>query len=116
MKNDKVFINHIRDEVDYIIRETKQIDYNDLMCNETLKKALIRSLEIIGEATKNLSEDFRDKYAEVKWKELAGLRDKLIHFYFGVDWDTVGDVIKNKIPQLEKNIQNILKDIEKNEI
>lgn len=110
MKDDKVFIHHILDEVNYIIKETKGLDYNSLMRNETLKKALIRSLEIIGEATKNLSEKFREKHPDIEWKEMAGLRDKLIHFYFGVDWDTVWDVIKNLIPKLKEQIQNILED------
>jgi len=78
LKDDKVFLSHIFDEVKYIIKETKDLNFNDLMSNETLKKALIRSLEIIGEATKNISGGFREKHPDIEWKEMAGLRDKLI--------------------------------------
>ncbi|MEW6685750.1 MAG: DUF86 domain-containing protein [Candidatus Edwardsbacteria bacterium] len=110
MKDDKVFMNHILDEINYIIKETRNLDYDVLMDNETLKKALIRSLEIIGEATKNLSREFRKKYPQIEWKEMAGLRDKLIHFYFGVDWDTVWDVIKDKIPKLANKLRKLLEE------
>lgn len=55
------------------------------MSDEILKRAFIRSLKIIGEATKNISPKFREKYPDIEWREMAGLRDKLIHFYFGVD-------------------------------
>lgn len=82
MKDDKVFIYHIRDEIQYILKETKEIDFDSLMGNETLKRALIRSLEVIGEATKNLSKEFKERNPEIEWKEIAGLRDKLIHFLF----------------------------------
>lgn len=85
MKDDKVFIKHIIDEVNFIIEETKELNYNSLMSDEILKRAFIRSLKIIGEATKNISPKFREKYPDIEWREMAGLRDKLIHFYFGVD-------------------------------
>lgn len=107
MRDNRAFINHILDEVNYIIEETKDLDYDSLMSNETLKRALIRSLEIIGEATKNLSKEFRDRHPNIEWKEMAGLRDKLIHYYFGVDWDTVWDVIKEEIPKLENKLKKL---------
>lgn len=107
MRDNRAFINHILDEVNYIIKETKDLDYDSLMSNETLKRALIRSLEIIGEATKNLSKEFRDRHPNIEWKEMAGLRDKLIHYYFGVDWDTVWDVIKEEIPKLENKLKKL---------
>lgn len=107
MRDNRAFINHILDEVNYIIEETKDLDYDSLMSNETLKRALIRSLEIIGEATKNLSKEFRDRHPNIEWKEMVGLRDKLIHYYFGVDWDTVWDVIKEEIPKLENKLKKL---------
>ena len=112
MKDDKVFIKHILDEVNFIIKESEDLNYENLMRNETLKRALIRSLEIIGEASKNLSNSFREKHPYIKWKEIAGLRDKLIHFYFGVDWDTVWDIVKNKIPELEGKLRKLLEENE----
>jgi len=107
LRDNRAFINHILDEVNYIIEETKDLDYDSLMSNETLKRALIRSLEIIGEATKNLSKEFRDRHPNIEWKEMVGLRDKLIHYYFGVDWDTVWDVIKEEIPKLENKLKKL---------
>ena len=108
MKDDRVFILHILDEVNFIIRESKALDYEDLVQNEILKRAILRSLEIIGEATKNLSKDFRKKHSTIKWRELAGLRDKLIHYYFGIKWDRVWDVIKNVIPEIEDKLKSLL--------
>ena len=107
MKDDRVFIRHILDEVAFIIKEGKGLNYEDLVSNETLKRAVIRSLEIIGEATKNLSEDFRKKHSDIEWRELAGLRDKLIHHYFGINWKRVWDVIKNLIPEIEDKLRKI---------
>jgi len=71
----------------------------------------MRSLEVIGEATKNLSISFREKYTVIKWKELAGLRDKLIHHYFGVNWNRIRDVVKNVIPEIESKLKMILEDM-----
>ena len=108
MKDNKVFIQHIRDEINYLIKESKNLTYESFIKNETLKRAFTRSLEIIGEATKNISTDFRERYPEIEWKELTGLRDKLIHHYFGVNWNRVWDVIENLIPKLKEQIEKIL--------
>ena len=112
MKDDKVFIRHILDEMNYIIKESKDLKIEDLMKNETLKRALIRSLEIIGEATKNLSKNFREKHSDIEWREMSALRDKLIHKYFGVNWNRIWDVIENFIPKLKKQMEALLKKVE----
>jgi uncharacterized protein with HEPN domain len=78
------------------------------MKNEILKRACSRSLEIIGEAVKNLSSDFTKKHKDIEWKKIAGLRDKIIHYYFGVNWDILWDVIKNRMPKLGEQIEEIL--------
>lgn len=75
------------------------------MNDPVLQRASFRSLEIIGEAVKNISEDFKKKNTEIEWRKIAELRDKLIHHYFGVDWVLVWDVIENKIPELEKTLK-----------
>jgi len=110
LKDDKAFIRHILDEVDFIVEKSKDLEFEELIKNEVLKRAFARSLEIIGEATKNISEEFKEKHTGIEWKELAGLRDKLIHHYFGLNWVRVWDVIRNLIPKLREQIQYILKD------
>jgi len=110
LKDDNVFIKHMLDEVNFITKEIKGLDYEDLVSNETLKRAIVRSLEIIGEAAKNLSKGFKDEHSNIKWRELAGLRDKLIHYYFGVKWERVWDVIKNVIPEIEDKLKKMLEE------
>ena len=108
LNKENVFLKHIKDEIDFIIKHTGDIDFNNLIEDELLKRAVIRSLEIIGEAVKKLDKNFRNKYNKIEWKKIAGFRDKLIHHYFGIDWDIVWDVIKNKIPELNKHLKELL--------
>jgi uncharacterized protein with HEPN domain len=109
MKSDDVFLKHILDEIDFLIRETSGVSFEQFMKNELLKRACARSLEIIGEAVKNLSDDFLKSHKEIEWKKLAGLRDKIIHHYFGVNWDIVWDAITNKLPNVRGKVEKILK-------
>lgn len=95
------FIKHILDEINFIILETKNITFNDFINSAILTRAFIRSLEIIGEAVKKIPIYLKDKYKDIQWRAIAGLRDKLIHDYFGVDYDLVWDVLINKIPDLK---------------
>ncbi len=78
-----------------------------------MKRACSRSLEIIGEAVKNLSPDFKKQYKEIEWKKISGLRDKMIFGYFGVNWDIVWDVIRNQIPKLREQVESILEKVER---
>jgi uncharacterized protein with HEPN domain len=78
------------------------------MADETVQRAFVRSLEIIGEATKRVPMEFREKYGAVDWRAMAGMRDRLVHDYFGVDLDIVWDVVAHKIPALRETIQVII--------
>jgi len=78
------------------------------MRDETLKRAYVRSLETIGEAVKQMPSMLRQKYPAMDWRSIAGMRDRLIHGYFGVDYDIVWDAVKNKIPALDDYIRTIL--------
>ena len=103
------FLRHILDEcvfINSVITDTTTQE--DLLKNEVLKRALVRSLEIIGEATKNISPDFKLKHSSIEWRAMAGMRDRLIHDYLGVDYSIVWDVVKNKIPNLKITIETIL--------
>lgn len=102
------FLKHIADECSYISSVTGNLSKEDFLNDETLKRAIIRSLEIIGEATKKIPADFKVKWNLIQWKNMAGMRDRLIHDYLGINYSIVWDVIKNKIPNLSKQIQKVL--------
>jgi uncharacterized protein with HEPN domain len=99
------YLKHIRDESSYILSViTPDKTKDDFLADETLKRAVTRSLEIIGEATKKIPADFKVKWSHIKWKNMAGMRDRLIHDYMGVNYSIVWDVVKNKIPELYEQI------------
>ncbi len=102
------YLKHIRDESLYILSViTSDKTKDDFLADETLKRAVVRSLEIIGEATKKISVDFKLKWDTINWKDMAGMRDRLIHDYMGVNYSIVWDVVKNKIPTLYNQIVEI---------
>jgi uncharacterized protein with HEPN domain len=103
------YLKHIRDECNYILSVINcDLTKDEFLSNETLKRAVVRSLEIIGEATKKIPADFKLKWDSIKWKNMAGMRDRLIHEYMGVNYMIVWDVIKNKIPELYKQIIEVI--------
>jgi len=102
------YLYHILDEANYLTEISKNLTRQEFESNETLKRAVIRSIEVIGEATKKLPEDFRRKNPQVEWRLIAGMRDRLIHNYFGVDYEIVWDVLIHKIPALQKQVIRIL--------
>jgi uncharacterized protein with HEPN domain len=107
VKDDLAYIEHILDCIRKIKEFTSGISLKDFSVNELVQDAVIRNIEIIGEASKKISSDTKQIYYEIPWKEIAGMRDKLIHDYLGVDVEVVWRTIKEDIPILEKQIKEI---------
>ena len=107
-RSPKDFLRHILDEINYLLATSQDLSREEFLLNETLKRSFTRSLEIIGEASKNLPDTFRAKHPTLPWRKMAGMRDKLIHDYFGVDYDVVWDVVSNEIPKLEPQIRHLI--------
>lgn len=103
------YVRHIYDECKYILTTCQSLTKEEFLNDETLKRAITRSLEIIGEATKKIPGDYKLKWSTIQWKNMAGMRDRLIHDYIGVNYSIVWDVVKNKIPQLVDQMKDLLK-------
>src|SRR4051812_34672081 len=104
MKNklgDKIRLQHIADSINEIESYLNQKDYKEFSLNSMMRFACIKQIEIIGEAANNISEETRNKLSEVEWAQIIGMRNVLIHEYFGVDINLVWEIIQNDIPQLK---------------
>jgi uncharacterized protein with HEPN domain len=101
-------INHINNEINYLSIKSKGLTHDEFIKDETLKRAFVRSLEIIGEAVKTIPKRVCEQYRQIELNKIAGMRDKLIHHYFSVDYDLVWDVVENRIPKLKETIKLIL--------
>ena len=109
MKRDLLlFIEDIFKSIKNIESFSKEISEKEFMKDELRQSAVIRQIEIIGEAVKNVPEEFRSKYPEIEWRKIAGTRDTIIHTYFGTDLDVVWEIIKKDLPKLKKQIEEIL--------
>jgi uncharacterized protein with HEPN domain len=89
------------------LNHTENLTREEYLMDEVLCRASIRSLEIIGEATKKLSNDFKNEHSQLEWKKIAGTRDKLIHDYYGIDYDIVWDILTSKIIELHNFLSEL---------
>ena len=110
MKDDRIYLQHIRDSIGRILEYTSG-GPDEFIHDNKIQDAVIRNLEIIGEAVKHLSDDLRNPNSDIPWKQIAGMRDELIHEYFGVDIRIVWNVIEHHLPALKEKIDGLLKNM-----
>ncbi len=109
MNRDQIFLRHILEEIEFLEGHFPENAEKGLLNDPAVQRFTVRSLEIIGEAVKNLSESFKEDNPQIEWKEIAGMRDRLIHRYFTIDWDIVYEVITDRLPELKETVLNALK-------
>lgn len=108
MKDDRIYLLHILDAVQRVLDYTHD-GRDQFMADTKTQDAVIRNIEIIGEATKQLSTDLRTAHPDIPWKQIAGMRDTLIHRYFGVKLDLVWQVVEKDLPAFKTRVEEILK-------
>ena len=112
-KDPKIFVGHIFDSILAIESHTKNMTKREFLNDIKTQDAVERRILILGEATKNLDDKFRSTYSDVDWKSVAGMRDVIVHQYFGTDVDLVWNTIQKDIPVLKKQIIEIQDELEK---
>lgn len=107
MKDDRVLLLHILREIRFLTRISAGRTYEDLLSDEYFAHAVIRAVEVIGEATKNISVPLKERHPEIAWRDIAGMRDKVIHRYFEINWQIVWSVITDDLPAIEPKIAKL---------
>jgi len=104
----KIYLQDVLTAIQKIEKYVKNVSFSKFKSDDLKIDGVVRNLEIIGEAAKNIPSEVRGKHKEIEWKKISGLRDILIHEYFGVDLDVLWDIIQNKLPDLKKSVLKLL--------
>ena len=110
MKDDRVYCLHIRDAIQRVFAYTTE-GKDAFLGDPKTQDAVVRNLEVIGEAAKNVSESLKATHPDISWKRIAGMRDKMIHAYFGVDLRLVWEVVERDLPALERRLEAVLREL-----
>ncbi|MCD6221272.1 DUF86 domain-containing protein [bacterium] len=113
MRDSKLYLKDILEAIEAIEEFVKDIDFETFKRDDMRSSAVIRKFEIIGEATRNIPDNIKQKYSSIPWKDISGMRDRLIHFYFGIKYELVWDTIKIDIPVLKSQIKKILENLQR---
>jgi uncharacterized protein with HEPN domain len=106
---DRAYLADIHEAIRRILDYTRGLTYQTFLDSPMVQDAVLRNIQIIGEATKKLTETRRTAHPNVPWREMAGMRDRIVHHYFGIEWNVVWDVIQNSLPNLQPVIEAVLK-------
>ena len=107
------FIQDIFDSINDVGNFIEGMDFEDFVKDKKTIYSVVRAIEIIGEATKNVPEQIRKKYPDIPWKKIVGMRDRLVHGYFGVDLEILWETAKEDVPQLKVPVSKVIEDLEK---
>jgi uncharacterized protein with HEPN domain len=110
-RNITLYIKDLLENIKHAETFTENVTYEEFIKDKKTSYAVVRCIEIIGEAAKNIPDDVRESYPDIPWKKMAGMRDKISHFYFGIDMKKVWLAVKRDIPKIKPQIKKILKDI-----
>ena len=101
-------LRHIKEEIFFILDATAGKNQEDVVNDPVLSRAVVRSLEIIGEASAKVHPDFKSSYPHIEWRKMAATRNRLIHDYFGIDYDILWDIVVSKLPDLNQSVAEII--------
>lgn len=107
-KEPKVFLSHILESIEEIQRNTKNLELEKFLKETTIQDAVIRRLAVIGEAAKNLPKSLKQQYSKIEWRKVAGLRDVIVHEYFGLSLKLIWKITQTDIPELRRDVKKIL--------
>ena len=109
---DRARLQHILDAISEIESYTRQVGFDDFVANSMMRFASIKQLEIIGEAANSLTDEFKRRFSNIEWRSIVGLRNILVHHYFGIDENVVWDIIQKDVPELKMKVAEILANLE----
>lgn len=111
-RSDRDYIRDVLDAIEKVEEFIRGMDYDDFLEDVKTQYAVVRALEMIGEAVKNISNESKERHPEIPWKSIAGMRDKLIHAYFGVDLEVVWLTVKKDVPKIKPIFEKLLNEVE----